>query len=46
VLSAYREALPVVAAAVERGASAQDLRGKPLEPVFRKTSHFNVHPRG
>lgn len=45
VLSAYRDALPVVAAAVNRGIGAADLRGKPLEPVFRKTSNFNVHPR-
>jgi glutamate-1-semialdehyde 2,1-aminomutase len=44
VLEAYREALPVVAAAVESGDPAAALRGQPLEPVFRKTSSFNTKP--
>ncbi|MBD3219969.1 aminotransferase class III-fold pyridoxal phosphate-dependent enzyme [bacterium] len=45
VLSAYRDALPGVAAIIDRGITEDDLRGAPLEPVFRKTSNFNVHPR-
>jgi len=45
VLTAYRSALPAVAAAVAAGDPAAALRGEPLEPVFRKTSNFNTRPR-
>ncbi|HTQ02911.1 MAG TPA: aminotransferase class III-fold pyridoxal phosphate-dependent enzyme [Polyangiaceae bacterium] len=44
VLAAYREALPVLKAAVESGRVLESLRGKPVEPVFRKTSQFNTKP--
>jgi glutamate-1-semialdehyde 2,1-aminomutase len=44
VLAAYREALPVLKAAVERGRVLESLRGEPVEPVFRKTSQFNTKP--
>lgn len=45
LLSAYREVLPILAAAIREGTLAQSLRGEPLEPVFRKTSGFNTKPR-
>ena len=44
VLGAYREALPVLKTAVESGRVLESLRGKPVEPVFRKTSQFNTKP--
>ena len=44
-LSAYREALPMLDAAVRAGNVATALRGEPVEPVFRKTGNFNVKPR-
>lgn len=45
LLAAYEEALPVLKEAVETGSVRARLRGEPVEPVFRKTSHFNVKPR-
>src|SRR3954471_318770 len=42
VLAAYREALPVLKAAVESGRVLKSLGGEPVEPVFRKTSQFNT----
>jgi glutamate-1-semialdehyde aminotransferase len=44
VLAAYRAALPVLKAAVERGRVLESLRGEPVQPVFRKTSQFNTKP--
>jgi glutamate-1-semialdehyde aminotransferase len=44
VLAAYRDALPAVKAAVERGEVLASLRGEPVQPVFRKTSQFNTKP--
>lgn len=43
-LSAYRDVLPIVKKAVEQNNVAGSLRGLPVEPVFRKTSNFNVKP--
>jgi glutamate-1-semialdehyde aminotransferase len=43
-LSAYRDALPIVKKAVEENNVAGSLCGLPVEPVFRKTSNFNVKP--
>ena len=43
-LDAYREALPVVAEAVAAGAVGRYLRGKPVDPVFRRTGNFNTKP--
>lgn len=45
LLGAYEEALPILREAVETGTVRRRLRGKPVEPVFRKTSHFHVKPR-
>lgn len=45
LLSAYEEALPVLKEAVETGTVRERLRGEPVEPVFRRTSGFNVKPR-
>jgi glutamate-1-semialdehyde 2,1-aminomutase len=44
VLAAYREVVPMLAEAVEHGDLARLLRGKVLEPVFRKVSGFNMRP--
>jgi glutamate-1-semialdehyde 2,1-aminomutase len=44
-LAAYREALPIVVSAVQNGVVRKSLRGAPVEPVFRKTSNFNLKPK-
>lgn len=44
-LAAYRDALPVLKAAVENGDLREMLRGEPVQPVFRKTSGFNTKPK-
>lgn len=44
-LSAYREALPVLEKAMQEGNVRKYLRGEPVEPVFRKTSNFNLKPK-
>jgi glutamate-1-semialdehyde aminotransferase len=44
-LKAYREALLVLRQAVESGSVRQALLGSPVEPVFRRTSNFNIKPR-
>ncbi len=44
VLAAYRQALPILARAVEVSDVRGALRGDPVEAVFRKTSHFNTKP--
>jgi glutamate-1-semialdehyde 2,1-aminomutase len=43
-LAAYRDVLPLLATAVERGDLDQRLRGQPVAPVFRRTSGFNTRP--
>ena len=45
LLEAWREALALLAAALARGTVREELRGEPIEPVFRRTSHFHVKPR-
>lgn len=45
VLAAYREVLPMLRDAVAQGRVAQSLRGAPVEPVFRRTTHFDTKPR-
>jgi glutamate-1-semialdehyde 2,1-aminomutase len=45
ILSAYREALAVVHSAVQRGSVLAELRGEPIEPIFRRTSAFHTKPR-
>ena len=44
-LAAYSASLAVLKQAVADGGVRSQLRGEPLQPVFRKTSHFNVKPR-
>jgi glutamate-1-semialdehyde aminotransferase len=43
-LEAYREVLGLLKDAVDRGAIAAELRGLPVEAVFRKVSNFNTKP--
>jgi glutamate-1-semialdehyde aminotransferase len=43
-LAAYRETLRILKRAVDEKNVAGYLRGEPLEPVFRRTSNFNVKP--
>lgn len=44
-LAAYAHVLPILAQAVRENKLAERLRGEPVEPVFRKTSHFHSKPR-
>ncbi len=44
-LSTYREVLPILKTAVSEGRIKEYLRGEPVEPVFRKTSNFNLNPK-
>jgi glutamate-1-semialdehyde aminotransferase len=44
VLGAYREVLPLVAEAAAAGDVDRRLRGKLLEPVFRKVENFHTRP--
>lgn len=44
VLASYQEALPVVKAAVEAGRVREELRGEPVQPVFRRTDKFDTKP--
>jgi len=44
-LKAYAEALPIVKDAIDAGAVRERLLGDPVEPVFRKTSNFNMKPK-
>jgi glutamate-1-semialdehyde 2,1-aminomutase/spore coat polysaccharide biosynthesis protein SpsF len=44
-LDAYREVLVLLHEAVISGTLADMLRGKPVEPVFRRIGNFNTKPR-
>lgn len=44
-LLAYHEVLTLLYQAVHSNAVGEMLRGLPVEPVFRKTSNFNMKPR-
>ncbi|MBX7150535.1 aminotransferase class III-fold pyridoxal phosphate-dependent enzyme [bacterium] len=44
-LSTYAEVLPILKQAVNENNVRQYLRGEPVEPVFRKTSNFNMKPK-
>ena len=46
LLGCYREILPVLADHVARGSLAGALRGKPVEPVFRKIANFHRPRKG
>jgi glutamate-1-semialdehyde 2,1-aminomutase len=43
-LSAYREVMPIVKAAIESQDVKSYLKGQALEAVFRKTSNYNIKP--
>jgi len=45
LLRAYGEVLPLLRAALQAGRLAEALRGRPVEPVFRRTSQFNLKPK-
>ena len=45
VLGAYKEVLPLLAEALADKSVEKRLRGKLLEPVFRKTDNFHLKPR-
>jgi len=46
ILGAYKEVLPMLAEALkDKGGVERALRGKMLEPVFRKTDNFHLKPR-
>jgi glutamate-1-semialdehyde aminotransferase len=45
-LSVYREVLPMLKEAVERDSVAQQLRGEPVQPVFRRIGGFHTKPKG
>lgn len=45
VLGCYREILPTLADHLTRGSLGGALRGKPVQPVFRKTANFHTKPR-
>jgi glutamate-1-semialdehyde aminotransferase len=44
-LKVYREVLPILKKAVQENDVKGYLRGEPVEPVFRKTSNFNIKPK-
>jgi glutamate-1-semialdehyde aminotransferase len=44
-LKAYRDALPILKKAVEEKNVRGYMRGECVEPVFRKTSNFNIKPK-
>lgn len=44
-LKAYSEVLQILKDAVDKNKVKEMLRGEPVEPVFRKTSNFNMKPK-
>jgi glutamate-1-semialdehyde aminotransferase len=44
-LTAYYDVLPILKEAVDKHDVKSFLKGKPVEPVFRKTSNFNTKPK-
>jgi hypothetical protein len=45
VLQGYREVLPILKDALDKGDVKARLRGEPVEPVFRKTTNFHMKPK-
>jgi glutamate-1-semialdehyde aminotransferase len=45
LLGEYEEVLPILKEAVETETLRERLEGEPVEPVFRRTSNFNMRPR-
>ncbi|MES1207730.1 MAG: aminotransferase class III-fold pyridoxal phosphate-dependent enzyme, partial [Pseudomonadota bacterium] len=46
LLAAYRDVLPLLNEGVTKGDLSGRLKGEPVEPIFRRTSQFNVKPVG
>jgi glutamate-1-semialdehyde aminotransferase len=44
MLKAYGEVLPILKQAVAENRVAESLKGRPVQPVFRKVSDFNMKP--
>jgi glutamate-1-semialdehyde 2,1-aminomutase len=44
-LKAYEDVLPILKNAVDEKNIKKYLKGEPVEPVFRKTSNFNLKPK-
>jgi len=44
-LKAYKEVLPILKKAVDEKNVKSYLKGEPVEPVFRKTTNFNMKPK-
>jgi glutamate-1-semialdehyde aminotransferase len=44
-IAAYAEVLPILAEATSLGDAPARLRGKPVAPVFRRTTNFDTKPR-
>lgn len=44
-LSVYKQVLPILKQAVAENNVKGYLKGEPVEPVFRKTSNFNIKPK-
>ncbi len=44
-LEAYQAVLPLLKEALEKKSVEKYLKGDPVEPVFRKTSNFNIKPK-
>jgi len=44
-LKVYSGVLPILKEAVDKQDVKSYLKGKPVEPVFRKTSNFNTKPK-
>jgi glutamate-1-semialdehyde 2,1-aminomutase len=45
LLNSYKEVLPILKTAVEEKNILKHLHGEVVEPVFRKTSNFNLKPK-
>ncbi|QEM09664.1 aminotransferase class III-fold pyridoxal phosphate-dependent enzyme [Mucilaginibacter rubeus] len=45
ILTAYRDVLPLLKAAIESGNIKDQLKGEVLEAVFRKVSNYNIKPK-
>ena len=43
-LKVYEEVLPILKKAVEDGTVESQIKGTPVQPVFRKTDNFNMKP--
>ncbi len=43
-LKVYEEVLPILKKAVEDGTVESQIKGTPVQPVFRKTDNFNIKP--